>query len=126
MAARMMASSRSWLWMIFWEMHCQKVPHVENTIEFFYFYAFFLIGFSGGVGILLIYGVSIYGTSSKLSKRIFIFGVLLCYLVFYVGLLMINIVIIYLIGICILDGIFLQALVVIYLVCFKSVYVLKH
>jgi len=43
---------------------------------FFYFYAFFLIGFSGGVGILLIYGVSIYGTSSKLSKRIFIFGVL--------------------------------------------------
>ena len=46
--------------------------------------------------------------------------------VFYVGLLMINIVIIFLIGICILDGIFLQALVVIYLVCFKSVYVLKH
>jgi dihydroceramidase len=43
---------------------------------FYYFYAFFLVGFSAGVGILLIYGVSIYGTSSKLSKRIFVFGVL--------------------------------------------------
>ena len=42
---------------------------------FFYFYAFFLIGFSGGVGILLIYGVSIYGASSKLSKGIFVSGV---------------------------------------------------
>lgn len=42
---------------------------------FFYFYAFFLIGFSGGVGVLLIYGVSIYGASSKLSKSIFVSGV---------------------------------------------------
>ena len=43
---------------------------------FFYFYAFFLIGFSGGVAMLLLYGVSIYGRVSVLTKRIFLMGVI--------------------------------------------------
>ena len=43
---------------------------------FFYFYAFFLVGFSGGVVTLLLCGATIYGKSSELSKRIFLSGVL--------------------------------------------------
>ena len=41
---------------------------------FFYFYAFFLIGFSGGVLLLLIYGASIFPETSTLSKYIFLYG----------------------------------------------------
>eukprot|EP01084_Bolivina_argentea_P231324 390136_1 len=41
---------------------------------FFYFYAFFLMGFSGGVVLILSYGVSIFSKTSRLSKAIFLSG----------------------------------------------------
>ena len=41
---------------------------------FFYFYAFFLMGFTGGVCLLLFYGFYDFGEMSPVSRNLFLFG----------------------------------------------------